>query len=64
MPAISRLIDHDGYIHPRPAGRMAKAALEKAILYMIKTYIESRLLTQEDVEGVLENVKRRAAVGT
>lgn len=43
---------------------MAKAALENAILYMIKTYIESRLLTQDDVEEVLENVRRRAADGT
>lgn len=43
---------------------MAKAALENAILNMIMTYIESRLLTQEDVEEVLENVRRRAAAGT
>ena len=43
---------------------MAKAALENAILYMIKTYIESRLLTQDDVEEVLENVRRRSADST
>ena len=43
---------------------MAKAALENAILFMIKTYIESRLLTQDDIEKVLENVRRRAADGT
>ena len=64
LPAILRLIDHDGYIHPPPTERMAKAALENAILYMINTYIESKLLTQDDVEEVLENVRRRAADGT
>lgn len=43
---------------------MAKAALENAILYMIRSYIESNLLTKDDVEEVLENVRRRAAAGT
>lgn len=42
---------------------MTKATLENAILYMIRSYIESNLLTKDDVEEVLENVRRRAAAG-
>ena len=43
---------------------MAKATLENAILYMITSYIESNLLTKDDVEEVLEKVRRRAAADT
>jgi hypothetical protein len=38
---------------------MAKAALENAILYMIRSYKESGLLTQREIEEVLDSVRRR-----
>jgi hypothetical protein len=53
------VIDHDGYIRLRPISGMAKAALENAILYMIRSYKESGLLTQGEIEEVLDNVRRR-----
>jgi hypothetical protein len=41
---------------------MTREALENAILYMINTYLESGLISKEDVEDVLANVKLRACV--
>lgn len=40
---------------------MTREALENAILYMINTYLESELISREDVEIVLANVKMRAS---
>ena len=63
MPAILRSIDHDGYISTCVTCHMAKAALENAILYMIRTYVDSGLVTASEVEEILDNVRRRAAAG-
>jgi hypothetical protein len=39
---------------------MTREALENAILYMINTYLESELISREEVESILANVKIRA----
>jgi hypothetical protein len=39
---------------------MTREALENAILYMINTYLESELISREEVETVLANVRNRA----
>lgn len=40
---------------------MAKAALENAILYMVRTYVDSGLVTAGEVDEILDRVRRRAA---
>ena len=40
---------------------MAKAALENAILYMIRAYVDSGLVTAGEVGGILDRVRKRAA---
>lgn len=42
---------------------MTKQALENAILYMICSYLDSELITENDIEDILTNVKRRAIAG-
>lgn len=61
LAAILWPVDHDGYIPACSIRYMAKAALENAILYMVRTYVDSGLVTAGEVDEILDRVRRRAA---
>ena len=55
--------DREGYIYILAfysIPQMAKETLENAILFMINAYLDSDMISKEDIEDILTNVRIRA----